>query len=430
MTRALLTVAIALAGFVSCASAEPQDIIDNAFAQQSQGATLAQVRVALEPHAGGDDAIDFALGAVDFLLSGETLLQRVHTHGFLSTFRGVAPLAPQGRFVTWFGNDTPEPTGPADVHAAVLEWTQKLDQADRTLSAVGGDFTCKLSLPDLRFDINGDGEATSAERLGALFDLLPPRWQRDPDTGQGEMTSLVPEELTVAFDRGDAEWLRGYCHVLMAVGEWMLAHNGKDLFDHTGHVFFPDAKITFDYLPGSTWSLERISGGSMRTPAPFDFTDLFAFFANMRLPVDEPDRMHTALKHLRAAVVHGKAMWAHYDAETDNNLEWIPNPQQTAAFHEVQVDALMRDGWLLFLDEADAILAGKKVLRFWRGDGTRGIDVPKVFLDPHEFDLVYWVQGSAAAPYLREGEFTTPGTWARLRKAFDNRMLRYSFWFN
>ena len=82
------------------------------------------------------------------------------------------------------------------------------------------------------------------------------------------------------------------------------------------------------------------------------------------------------------------------------------------------------------VDEADDLLHGRKVMRFWRGDGTRGIDVTRVFLDPHEFDLLYWIQGSAAAPFLREGEFTTPGTWARLEAALDHRMLRYSFWFN
>ena len=54
----------------------------------------------------------------------------------------------------------------------------------------------------------------------------------------------------------------------------------------------------------------------------------------------------------------------------------------------------------------------------------------KVFLEPREFDLLYWIQGSAAAPYLREGEFTTPGTWAQLQRVFDRRVFRYSFWFN
>lgn len=420
-----------LAAVVACAicpvsSAASQEHISAAFAKQQQGVTLAQVREELAPHA-GDDSIDFALGALDFLIAGEKLIQRAHHHGFLSTFQSVAPMTgPRAQVLQWIGNDNPEPTTAADVHDAILEWVDALAVADETLAAVDGDFVCEINLPEIRFDVNGDGKSTSAESLRALFNLFPPRFTWED--GQREMTQLVPQDLTVAFDRGDAAWLRGYCNVLMAVGDWMLAHDGVDLFDHTGHVFFPKAQIKFDYLPGSTWSLERMTG--MPTPAPFDVTDVLVFFGNMRLPIDEPERMRSALDHLRLAVNHGKDMWSHYDEETDDHLEWIPNPRQTAAFHDVTVDASMRDAWLLFLDEADDILHGRKVLRFWRGDGSRGIDATRVFLEPQEFDLLNWIQGSAAAPFLREGEFTTPGTWAQLQAVFDNRMLRYTFWFN
>jgi hypothetical protein len=123
-------------------------------------------------------------------------------------------------------------------------------------------------------------------------------------------------------------------------------------------------------------------------------------------------------------------MWTHYDAETDGGREWVPNPRQTAAFADVEIDDEIRDAWIAFLDEAEAVLAGEKVLRFWRGDGSKGIDVPKVFMEPREFDLIYWLQGSAAAPYLREGEFTTPETWRQLTDVLNHRVFRYMFWFN
>ncbi len=418
--------------FAATARAEglaPQDTIDAAFALQKEGATLTQVREALAPHA-GEPSIDFALGGVDFLLSGERLVQRCYRHGFLSTFHNIGWVTGgRSNFLLWIGNDNPEATTAADVQAAMVEWVEGLEAAEQTLAAIDGSFTCVLTVTDIRFDVNHDGTTSSAESLGALFRLFPPRTTWNRETNRSERTALVPEGLTIAFDTGDASWLRGYCHVLMGVGEMMLAHDGSDLFDHTGHVFFPKADISHDYLPGSTWSLERMAGG-MQTPTPFDMTDLLAFIANMRLPVDQPQRMSAALEHFRAAVAHGKQMWRHYDQEQDNDREWVPNPDQTAAFHGVEITPDMRDAWLLFLDEADAILEGKKVLRFWRGDGTRGIDVPKVFEEPREFDLIYWIQGSAAAPYLREGEFTTPGTWAQLDRVFRGRVFRYSFWFN
>lgn len=412
------------------AAAQAQDLIDDAFGAQADGVTLTEVRATLAPHA-GDDAVDFALGATDFLIATEGLLQQMHRLGFMETFRGPAMFA-EGRlsFIEWISNPDPDPATAKDVHDAVLAWTEALATADETLAAVDGDFGCVIDLRTLRFDIDSSGVADDDETLNVLFMLLPMADRWNEDAGAWERVRLVEGPLVVRFDRGDAEWLRGYCHVMMAIGDWMLAHDGRELFDHTGHIYFPKAQIKYDYLPNSTWTIERLTGGAMDTPAPFDVTDVIAFFANMRLPVDEPERMRAALEHLRAAVAHAKAMWAFYDAEEDDDREWVPNPDQTAAFGDVVVDAEMRAAWLAFLDESDDVLHGRKVLRFWRGDGTRGIDVVEVFEEPREFDLVYWIQGSAAAPYLREGEFTTPETWRQLLDALDNRAFRYMFWFN
>jgi hypothetical protein len=431
MTRFTLILAscvsLCITSFV--ASADIQDTIDDAFGLQETGSTLTEVRAALAEHA-GDDAVDFALGMVDFLIAGERLTQEAYRLGFMGTVRSVADMSDGAQVLEWFGNDNPATTTLKDIDNAIERFTGDLAVAEGTLATVQGDFKCVIKLPVIRFDVNADGKTIAAESLGALFALFPERGTWDPDTGDWSSVPFVPVDLTVGFDRGDAHWLRGYCHVLMAVGEWFLAHDALELFDHTGHVFFPKADIKYDYLPNSTFSLEFISDGMMQTPTPFDITDVIVFFGNMRLPIDEPERMKATLEHFQAAVVQGKEMWTHYDREQDDDREWIPNPNQTAAFGDVQVDQDMHDAWLMFLDEADDILAGRKVLRFWRGDGTRGIDVPKVFLEPQDFDLLYWIQGSAAAPFLREGEFTSPGTWAQLYRVFDEQVFRYSFWFN
>ncbi len=426
----LLSLAVATS-IAHATTSAPQDIIDAAFGQLADGGTLTQVRNELERHAGNDDGVMFAMGAVDFLLAGEAVTQEAHRLGFLGPMRTVAAMTGErAAFLNWFANDNPTEATAADVRAAFQGFVDKLDIAEKTLANIDSDFKCAIVLPEIRFDINADGKTTSAESLRSLFAFMPRMRFYDEAAERWVQTSMLPEDLTVAFDRGDADWLRGYCHVLMGAGEWALAHDGGELWDHTGHIFFPKAKIKYDYLPGSTYAFEIFTGGMMRTPAPFDITDVLVFFGNMRLPVAEPERMKSALAHFQAAVKHGHAMWHHYDNETDNDREWIPNPNQVAAFADVTVDRDMHDAWLMFLDEADDLLAGRKVLRFWRGDGSKGIDLPKVFNEPQTFDLLYWIQGSAAAPYLREGEFTEPGTWAQLVRVFDGRMFRFSFWFN
>ena len=62
-----------------------------------------------------------------------------------------------------------------------------------------------------------------------------------------------------------------------------------------------------------------------------------------------------------------------------------------------------------------ALLAGKRLLPFWRGDPSRGVNLRRVFTEPRPFDLVLWVQGTAATPYLEKGPLTKPEVWRRLR---------------
>src|SRR5262245_13535826 len=123
-------------------------------------------------------------------------------------------------------------------------------------------------------------------------------------------------------------------------------------------------------------------------------------------------------------------MWKLAMAETDDDHEWIPNPKQHSVIPEVRVTLEMVDQWQAFLDEADAILAGKKLIPFWRGAGDLGVNVRRVFLEPKRFDLVLWVQGSAAAPYLEKGPVTKRETWERLMRVFEGNFIGFAFWFN
>ena len=46
------------------------------------------------------------------------------------------------------------------------------------------------------------------------------------------------------------------------------------------------------------------------------------------------------------------------------------------------------------------------------------------------FDLVLWVQGSAATPYLEKGEFTRHEVWDRLLRVFEGEFVGFALWFN
>jgi hypothetical protein len=139
--------------------------------------------------------------------------------------------------------------------------------------------------------------------------------------------------------------------------------------------------------------------------------------------------MKAALGHLDKVVALSKESWKFILAETDDDHEWIPNPRQTGVLG-IPVRQPIIAGWLEFVEEVEAILAGKRLIPLWRGQEERGINLRRVFTEPRSFDLVLWVQGTAATPYLEKGPLTRPEVWNRLRTVFGGELIGFAIWFN
>jgi hypothetical protein len=139
--------------------------------------------------------------------------------------------------------------------------------------------------------------------------------------------------------------------------------------------------------------------------------------------------MKAALHHLEQMLAQSRESWKFILAETDDDHEWIPNPRQTGVLG-VPVRQEMVDGWLEFIEEAEALLAGKRLIPFWRGDPSRGVNLRRVFTEPRPLDLVLWVQGSGASPYLEKGTLTKPAVWSRLQRVFGGEFIGFAIWFN
>jgi hypothetical protein len=177
----------------------------------------------------------------------------------------------------------------------------------------------------------------------------------------------------------------------------------------------------YDFLTG---------GKGVFRQGDFDFADVVAVIHLINLPVVEPQRMQAALTHLEQVIALSRESWRDILAETDDEREWIPNPKQTGILPGVQITQPMVEGWQEVLDEVEAILQGKKLIPFWRGDDQRGVNLRKVFTEPTTFDLVMWIQGTAAAPYLQEGPLSTPDTWQRFNQMFNGQFVGFAIWFN
>ena len=115
------------------------------------------------------------------------------------------------------------------------------------------------------------------------------------------------------------------------------------------------------------------------------------------------------------------------NAETDDDREWVPGPRQTGATG-TPVTAEQIAAWHKVLDEFDALLDGTKLMPHWRM--KQGINIRRVFEEPQPFDLVLWITGPAALPYLEDGPVLTGEEWDRITSAFEGSFGSYAIWFN
>lgn len=356
-----------------------------------------------------DDAeARYGLGATRFLRAVERMSQsfyRYGLHGTPLTAPFPIPLNPK-----------PEPIRYADLRHIIQAMVDDLAKAESTLAPMGeSEVKLPLHLGRIRLDLNEDGMAGEDERIWKVFVQIA-----------GTRDFATPEQagaFVVAFDRADVAWIRGYSHLLMALAEAYMAHDGEELFNVSAHLFFSRPITPYPTIVAAApdqqarWNNDSI-------------LDFIAMIHAVHLPVKEPARMQAALKHLETMIALSRETWKRILAEKNDDREWIPNPHQASSVPGGAVNGNMVEGWMTFLDEADAVLQGKKLVPFWRKGEKRGLNLRRVFTEPRTFDLVYWVQGTAAFPYLETGEKTRPETWRRLQQLFGGRFIGFAFWFN
>lgn len=356
----------------------------------------------------GDAQARFGLGVVQFLQAVEGLAQEQYRYGLMTHRTRQLPFM---RFPLP-KNPDPERISYEKARQMFETFLGRLQTAEATLAEVDTSAEVKLPLHfgRIRLDLNGDGEASEEETLWRVYARLNRRL--DNRIGRG---------FRITFDGGDVHWLRGYCHLLSAFGEINLAYDWRELFERTGHLFYPRVKSPHDYLQNEPPEESRFAFRPI--------ADLIAFIHLINFEVEQPQRMKAAHGHLRAMVEQSRQSWELILAETDDDHEWLPNPQQTGVL-PVGVSGEMIAAWRQFLEEFDALLRGERLVPFWRGDGSRGVNLRRVFLEPRRFDLVMWVQGTGAAPYLETGELTDPRVWRRLRQVFRGNFVGFAIWFN
>ncbi|BBD62392.1 hypothetical protein NIES2109_52320 [Nostoc sp. HK-01] len=385
----------------------PSDIeqyLINAQFQQGEEAFITK----LQENA-NDDQTRFKLGVVQLMGATQKLMQSLYRYGLqqniLTQFFPILRLPVPT-------NPTPQPVTYQDARKILQDLLNDLTQVKDTLEPIkDNQVKLPLRLGLTRLDFNADGKLEEDESFWKTFSLL---------TGI-PATEKAAQSLAIAFDAGDVIWLKGYCNLLSAIAQVVLAYDESKLFDSTAHLVFAQPQTAYPFLANGTGAF---GWGN------FDISDMIAFIHLINFPVAEPERLTTALQNFQTVTALSRQSWELILAETDNDREWLPNPQQKGVIPNAVVTQPMIDGWLTFLNEADTLLTGKKLVPFWRKREVRGINLNKVFTQPSTFDLVLWVQGTGAAPYLQLGRVTDTNTWLQLLEVFRGQFFEFAAWFN
>lgn len=361
----------------------------------------------------GDDEARFGLGVLQVMQGVEHLVQSLHKHG----------LQPNSTLVQMPflrlpvpKNPDPEPISYEKMRKIYQTLLADLTRAEATLAEVKDD-NVKLPLHFglLKLDINGDGKVSDDEVFWKIYARI---------SGTRRTTFQAAENFVIGFDKADVYWLRGYCHLLSAFNEFILAHDWQEAFNSTAHLFFSKVDSPSQPLP------RKNAKEYVWFQSETEIADLIAFLHLISFEVKEPARMKSALAHLEKVIGLSRETWKAIEAETDNDREWIPNPRQPSILPGISVTAEMVAVWKEFLDEAEAMLKGEKLVPHWRFKDGRGINLRRVFTEPRRFDLILWVQGSSAVPYLEEGTLTERRFWERLQRIFRGRFMGFAAWFN
>ena len=372
---------------------------------------------ALEAAAPGDPASAYAAGAGEFFTALEILASGLHRHGFESPQSFMLPLMR----LPVPDNPNPEPLAYEQFRAILVAFRDRLEKSAATLGSVpaDADIGMVVDLTHAGIDLNEDGKLAPDESIAAIIASL--------SRGSLDASDSAPA-LTFRFDRADGYWLQGYAKFLMAQADFWLAHDFRTMFDGSFHMLFPRAKLPLQdaLVPPDGGMIGSVFSSEWR------FADFISLVHLVNWPLVEPERRKAARRHLLEMIRLSRQDWKAIRAETDNDREWLPGPQQKGVnpLTGLEVGEEQVQAWLAALDMAEDLLEGRVLLPHFRIAG-KGINMKRFFDEPKPFDLVLSITGPAITPYLETGKILTSDDFDQIQREFGGAgFLTFALWFN
>lgn len=291
--------------------------------------------------------------------------------------------------------------------------------------ADGADYVLPIDLLKARLDFNGDGTTAPEETLATV--LLPLLGQDFvPDTaiaplGKTKRKGPPVQDGTLGFDPADAIWLAGYTKLVGAQLDWLMAHDFEDFFNAYLHRVFPQADLPMQGMDG-------VGSLVMDPDSDASIADIIAGIHTLNFPVIDKALLASIPDQLKQVTALSRRNWELILAETDDDREVIPNPDQTSLLDGMPVTAAGVAAWRETLDVLDQIIDGQLLIPHWRF--AQGFDLKAYFDSAERTDLVMLLAGQDALPFLKDGPIADAESFAAGNAAFGDAFPNYAFWFN
>ena len=360
----------------------------------------------------------YAAGSLEFFVALEKLGSGLYRHGFQSPQSFVVPLMR----LPVPDNPNPQPLDYEGFRKLLTDFHDAMAKSAATLAKVpdGADIGLEVDLYKVGIDLNADGNIAPDESAAAIMAALA-------NAGMPTDGATAPP-LTFRFDRADGYWLQGYANFLMAQADFWLAHDFRSAFDQSFQMLFPKAKLP---MQDTLVPLDD-GGGSGIFASEWRIADFISFVHLINWKVVEPERSKAARTELLEMIRLSREDWKAIRAETDNDREWLPGPQQTGANLLTGLDVTEEQvqAWHAALQMAEDLLEGRKLLPHFRF-ADKGINMKKFFDEPQTFDLVLSLTGPGVVPYLEKGEILSSDEWWALQNEFGSTgFMTFAIWVN